>query len=454
MSVQSRSLGYVSLAFLNISAIISLRHLPALATFGLWSILFYVLGAIVFLIPVALICAELATTWPQRGGLYNWVYLSMGPLPAFFAVWWSWMAAIVTILLNLTFLSVTLSYAFPLYAQKHLLFYLCTTLSGLWGLTFINIFGIHFSALLSSASLILGTLLPVCGIILLACVGLFTGQSDFSKLNLIDYQNQFYSIETFFFFSNVVVGYAGIELAAFHASDARNPQKDYSRAIFLSVIAIISLYVIGTLGLVLVLPKGDIDRIGGLVQFFHTFFQDWQLNRLSQGISLILAIGSLGATNTWLISPAKGIFAAMEHYAFPRWMTYKNQYDVPVPLLIVQSVVCTAILIFMVFFHSIDRCFWLLTALTTQFSLFVYMMMIISIVILRKKEPAVYRPFKIPDSFLSFLSVSTFLVCTGVFFSTLIPLESMLLGDFLKYEAIFVIGWIVMSLPPFLFRKN
>ena len=246
MSVQSRSLGYVSLAFLNISAIISLRHLPALATFGLWSILFYVLGAIVFLIPVALICAELATTWPQRGGLYNWVYLSMGPLPAFFAVWWSWMAAIVTILLNLTFLSVTLSYAFPLYAQKHLLFYLCTTLSGLWGLTFINIFGIHFSALLSSASLILGTLLPVCGIILLACVGLFTGQSDFSKLNLIDYQNQFYSIETFFFFSNVVVGYAGIELAAFHASDARNPQKDYSRAIFLSVIAIISLYVIGT----------------------------------------------------------------------------------------------------------------------------------------------------------------------------------------------------------------
>jgi hypothetical protein len=39
-------------------------------------------------------------------------------------------------------------------------------------------------------------------------------------LSLDQYQDQFYSLKSFFFFSNVVVGYAGIELAAFHAADA------------------------------------------------------------------------------------------------------------------------------------------------------------------------------------------------------------------------------------------
>ena len=65
--MEKKSLGYVSLALLNISAIISLRHLPGVAQYGASSLIFYALAALTFLIPVALICAELATTWPERG---------------------------------------------------------------------------------------------------------------------------------------------------------------------------------------------------------------------------------------------------------------------------------------------------------------------------------------------------------------------------------------------------
>jgi hypothetical protein len=71
------------------------------------------------LFPIALICAELASAWPDRGGLYNWILESLGPRMAFLVVWWSWMAAIVTILVNLTFLTLTLGYTIaPAYAHQ------------------------------------------------------------------------------------------------------------------------------------------------------------------------------------------------------------------------------------------------------------------------------------------------------------------------------------------------
>jgi len=453
MASAPRSLGLCSLAFLNVSAIISLRHLPVMAQYGLWSIGFYLLAALVFLGPIALICAELASTWPQRGGLYNWVFLSKGPLAAFFSVWWSWMGAIITILLNLTAFSVTLSYAFYQGQAHDVVFYLTSALTALWGLTFLNIFGMRLSVILSGFSLIAGTVLPIAGLVLLSMIGCFTGQSDVSKLNLVDYQSKFYSFQSFLFFTHVVVGYAGIELAAFHAADAQNPQRDYGRAILLSAFAIVALYVMGTFALVVVLPYGEIDRIGGLVQFFNVFFQTSEWTQISQIVGVVLAFGTLGATNTWLISPAKGIFAAMEHYQFPAWMTHKNAYDVPVPLLMVQAIVCSILLIGMAIAHSLDQCFCLLIALTTQFSVIIYIMMAVAIYILRKTHKETVRPFRISDALLPFAVTSTVVVCVFTFIATLIPAESLSSSELLRYEMIFLIGWIVLSLPPLFFRK-
>ena len=50
---------------------------PATAVFGLASVFLYVLPAIVFLLPVSLVAAELASGW--EGGVYNWVREGLSP---------------------------------------------------------------------------------------------------------------------------------------------------------------------------------------------------------------------------------------------------------------------------------------------------------------------------------------------------------------------------------------
>lgn len=451
----SRSLGYFSLALLNISAIVSLRHLPSLVqTYGSSSLLFFLCGAICFMLPVAAICAELASTWPQRGGLYNWIYLSFGDFPAFMVVWWSWAAAIVVILVNLWFLSITCSYIFDIGPGSFPKLVLC--LSALWGLTFLNIFGMRFSSMLSSFSVTAGVIMPMVLVTALASYWVSQHGSASGFLPSFDTTevSPFIFLKTLYFYGCIMLGYSGMEVAAFHAADASNPQKDYGRAIVLSAVCIIAVYVLGTSSLMAVLPADQVDPIAGFSQFFHVFFAKYDAQHIAVGINIILAIGVLGAVNTWLISPAKGIFAAMEHFHFPSWLVKENRYEVPVPLLILQASICSLILIFLVSSHSQERIFWILQAMTSQFSLLLYVMMSLAILRLRKLFPEQHRPVKIPTYWLKPLTYLALLSCALGMVGVFIPVEEISFAELIDYELIFIIGFILLSLPPVFFNKK
>jgi len=58
--------------------IVSVRNLPMMAETGLNMIFFVLIALVLYLIPAALVSAELATGWPQQGGVYVWVKEAFG----------------------------------------------------------------------------------------------------------------------------------------------------------------------------------------------------------------------------------------------------------------------------------------------------------------------------------------------------------------------------------------
>src|SRR5256714_14092434 len=75
----------------NISAIVGLRWLTTAASqFGLASLLLWLLGYGVFLLPSAVAVRELADIDPGAGGIYRWVRRAFGPLHGFVAGWGYW----------------------------------------------------------------------------------------------------------------------------------------------------------------------------------------------------------------------------------------------------------------------------------------------------------------------------------------------------------------------------
>src|SRR5512133_1180631 len=76
---------WTALALMTVSSVASLRPAPTMAVYGLACVFLYVLPAIIFLIPTALVSAELASGW--SGGVFRWVTEGISPRMGFVAAW-------------------------------------------------------------------------------------------------------------------------------------------------------------------------------------------------------------------------------------------------------------------------------------------------------------------------------------------------------------------------------
>ena len=89
-------LSVMTLAIMNITAVVSLRGLPAEAVYGPSSAFYYLFAALVFLIPTALVAAELAAMFADKqGGVFRWVGEAMGARTGFLAIWLQWIESTI-----------------------------------------------------------------------------------------------------------------------------------------------------------------------------------------------------------------------------------------------------------------------------------------------------------------------------------------------------------------------
>jgi amino acid transporter len=84
MKTGKKSLGVLALTMINFAAILNLRNLPLLSTYGMAMIVFYLIAALCFFVPTALISAELASAFVEEGGMFTCVNRAIGGKNAFF----------------------------------------------------------------------------------------------------------------------------------------------------------------------------------------------------------------------------------------------------------------------------------------------------------------------------------------------------------------------------------
>ena len=97
-----------ALALMTVSSVASLRPAPTMALYGLACVFLYVLPAIIFLIPTALVSAELASGW--SGGVFRWVTEGISPNMGFVAAWHQYAMTIFYYPTLLSFVASTLAY--------------------------------------------------------------------------------------------------------------------------------------------------------------------------------------------------------------------------------------------------------------------------------------------------------------------------------------------------------
>src|SRR5262245_26531282 len=163
----AKTIGIFTLAMVSVAATLSVRSYPSMAANG-WSLIFwYLLGTLAFLLPCALVGAELATGWPKEGGVYAWVQEAFGPVAGGIAIWAVFAQNLVWYPTVMSFIAMTLAYAINPALGSNPLYSLVVMLAVLWGATLFNFQGPDISSRFSSFGSIAGTLVPAVLLIVL-----------------------------------------------------------------------------------------------------------------------------------------------------------------------------------------------------------------------------------------------------------------------------------------------
>ena len=96
----ARKINLFTLVMISAALTLSVRSFPTEAETGMHMIIFALIAAIFFFIPVSLVSAELATGWPKEGGIYIWIKKAFGDRLGFVGIWLQWSYMIIGIIFS------------------------------------------------------------------------------------------------------------------------------------------------------------------------------------------------------------------------------------------------------------------------------------------------------------------------------------------------------------------
>jgi len=449
-----RVISVFMLAMFNVAIMASLRNLPLVAEFGFSSLFFFLIVGITFLVPCALVSAELATGWPKSGGIYIWVREALGDRWGFFAIWMQWVHNVSWYPAILSFVAATLAYVFNPDLATNKYFILSVILISYWGMTVLNYFGIKTSSIVTTVGVIIGTIIPGALIIGLGVSWIIEGhpmQISFSPSAFIP---DLKSIDSLVLMGGLFLSFAGLEVSSAYAGEVKNPQKNYPRSILLAALITFVIVSLGALAIALVIPANDISLVSGVMEAFRSLVARFHLDWLLPVLGLMLVVGSLAEVNSWIIGPVKALYTTSVHGNLPPFFQQQNRFGMPTHLLLFQAIIVTASSLVFLFMPNLSSSYWILSALSAQMYLVMYLMMFIAGIRLRYTKPSVPRPYRIPHPHKGMWLVASVGMLASIFAIVLsfIPPAQFHVGSMVFYESFLIGGLALMvALPHILY---
>jgi len=455
-SAPMRVLTVFSLAMITIGSVDSIRNLPASALFSGSVAFFYLMAGLTFLIPAALVSAELATGWPSRGGVYTWVKEAFGPRWGLLAVWYQWISNVIWYPTILSFMAGTIAHITIPELSTQPIFMVAVILVVFWFATGINLLGMQASARFGVFCTAFGLILPMIFIIALGVAWVVTGNPTQIPFELSSFIPRFDDPTLLVALTAIILSCCGIEITSTHALEVQSPQKDYPKALFISVLVIIATLILGSLSIAIVIPQEEISLVAGLMQAFEAFLKYFNLQSILPIFGAAIVIGVFGGLSNWIIGPSKGLLFGLKELNVGKMLHYENKRQVPAAVLLFQACLCTVLSLIFFFMPTINSSYWALTVLASQLYLVMYILLFAAAFWLRIKKPEVVRAYNIPGGKfgLGFVAAVGILACVFTILIGFYPPSGMQINSSWGYSLAILGGFIVLSCPAFLFYRT
>jgi glutamate:GABA antiporter len=388
-------ISWATVALMTVGSVGYLGSAPALSVFGLASVFFYVLPALVFLLPVSLVAAELASGW--EGGVYNWVQEGISAPMGMLAVWCQFAQTIFYYPALLAYVGGTLAYIIDPSLATNGVYIAVVIVVLFWASVLVSSRGQALVAKLASSGTLIGTMIPGALLVALGVAFLLQGNPSAAPMGASHLLPAWNGLASVVLLVNSFFTYAGVEVNAVHVDELRNPGSEFPKAMFVACALVLAVFIFPTLAISWVIPSHEISLTSGVMQAFNDLLDHFGLAFAVPVIALALIVGALGGMMAWLDGPSAGLLKiGREQGYLPPFFQQVNAEGIQVRILAAQGVVITLIGVLYALIPNVSSSYWILAAMATQVYLIMYVLMFIAALRLRRAQPDHARGYKAP----------------------------------------------------------
>jgi glutamate:GABA antiporter len=436
----SKVLRRLDMTLFTVCAILVIDQLAASASIGVQSIFWWVFTLILFFIPYGLITSEMGSSLPQEGGIYAWVRRAFGPLWAGRTAWLWWVnVAFWMPSVYILFAGILSQLVFP---DMSLPIKMAITLGLIWLTVGINIITLEVSKWVPN----IGAIFKVVIMLAIGIGGVaFAMQHGVANPFTLQAMTPSWSV-SLAFLPVVLYNFLGFELMSGAGEEMKNPAHDVPRSILVSGLLISFFYIFATVGILLALPTKDIGLIDGLIDTFRRLFGNTIAGTAFVTILACMVLYTLVANMaTWTIGANRSAAEAANNGDLPAIFAKMHaRFKTPTSSAVIGGLIGTIVLIFYGFLaESAEDLFWSTFAFSSIVFLLPYFLLFASFLKLRRTEPELPRPYKVPGGYG--VAVTLSLICMafiaqGIIFLIYKP------GAFSLDYAVSIVGGVLITI--------
>ncbi len=370
--VLRRELRLWHVVLFNISAVAGVRWLAAAAHAGPGSLALWLVAALAFFLPCALVVSALSQRFPQEGGLYVWTKRAFGEWHGFLCGWLYFISNIcyfpTLLLAGVAVASYMFGPAGIRYSEDPR-YGIPATLGALW-LTFIlNLVGMRAgkwaTVFGASASYLIAGLLAVFSLAIASRYGVATHFHIVPEMNF----------DSLNFWSQIAFAFVGLEVAPILGGEIYDTRNVIPRAAWISGIGSAAFYMAGTAAMLVLLAPEQISPLTGLAQAGQLAGVRFGAIWLSPAFALLIIVSMLGQLTAFVAGNTRLPFAlGLDHYLPPAFAKLHPRWGTPYVSILTQGVLSSVLLLLMQLGETLRATYQILVDLTViaTFLPFVY----------------------------------------------------------------------------------
>ena len=367
-----RELRLWHVVMLNISAVAGIRWLAAAAHAGPGSLLLWLVAALAFFLPSALVISSLSQRFPQEGGLYIWTKKAFGDWHGFLCAWLYFVSNICyfpTLLLSGVAMASFMLGETGIRFSEDARYAIPATLVALWATFILNLVGLgigKWAGILGAiSSYLLAALLIAFGVAIALRDGPATHFHVLPELN-------FDSVN---FWSQIAFAFVGLEVAPILGGEIFDPGRAIPRAAWISGVTCAAFYMAGTAAMLFMLAPEKISTLTGLAQAGQVAGARFGASWLSPCFALLITISVIGQLTSFVAGNTRLPFAlGLDHYLPSAFARLHPRWHTPYVSILAQGILSSVLLLLMQLGETLRAAYQILVDLTViaTFIPFVY----------------------------------------------------------------------------------